>query len=261
LISGFDHIVIAVQDIGASARAYETLLGRTISRTEPRDGMEAALIDVGNISVELLAPRGDGDMVTRLRTALADGEGLKSIAFASDDIERAHRRAERVGLAPESIRVARDGGRVFRLDGARARGLRVFVTEQQREAPSQSPSATVLGVDHIVVRSGDGEAALALFGARLGLSLRLETHVAGRRLMMLRCGDAIVEIAEDRSIERDGLWGVSWRVANADAEHARLRAAGLNVSEVRAGVKPNTRVFTVRDGTCGVPTLMIEHIR
>ena len=40
-----------------------------------------------------------------------------------------------------------------------------------------------------------------------------------------------------------------------------LAGAGLDVSEVRAGMKPGTRVFTVRDGTCGVPTLMIEPAR
>ncbi len=50
----------------------------------------------------------------------------------------------------------------------------------------------------------------------------------------------------------------SWRVTNADAARARLAAAGLEVSEVRQGVKPGTRVFSVREGTAGVPTLMIE---
>ncbi|MGH6950206.1 MAG: hypothetical protein ACREH4_05005, partial [Vitreimonas sp.] len=57
---------------------------------------------------------------------------------------------------------------------------------------------------------------------------------------------------------RDRLWGLSWRVADADAARARLAAAGANVSDVRAGLKPGTRVFTVRDRTCGVATLMIQ---
>jgi hypothetical protein len=37
-----------------------------------------------------------------------------------------------------------------------------------------------------------------------------------------------------------------------------IRTAGFDVSELRDGRKPGTRVFTVRDGSCGVPTLMIE---
>jgi hypothetical protein len=39
---------------------------------------------------------------------------------------------------------------------------------------------------------------------------------------------------------------------------ARLGAAGIDVSEVRTGRKPGTRVATVRNGTCGVPTLLVQ---
>ena len=56
----------------------------------------------------------------------------------------------------------------------------------------------------------------------------------------------------------DRLWGLSWRVANADAAQARLKQSGVNVSDVRTGRKPGTRVFTVRDNTLGVPTLIVE---
>jgi hypothetical protein len=30
------------------------------------------------------------------------------------------------------------------------------------------------------------------------------------------------------------------------------------VSDVRAGRKPGTRVLTVRNGACGIPTLLVE---
>lgn len=259
MIAGFDHLVVAVHDIAASVDACQTLLGREAGSVEKREGMHAAIVHCGNISVELLAPQGGDGPAKALRAALAEGEGLKSIAFATQDIERAHRRAERTGLSPEAIRAAHGGGRVFRLDKGKTLGLRLFVMEPARSASSSRQSG-VLGMDHIVVRSPNLDAALALFGARLGLSLRLEANVAGRRLLMLRCGDSILEIAEDNTISHHLLWGVSWRVADAEATQARLHAAGLNVSHVRAGVKPGTRVFSVRDGTCGVPTLMIEHV-
>jgi hypothetical protein len=35
-------------------------------------------------------------------------------------------------------------------------------------------------------------------------------------------------------------------------------ADGVEVSEVRTGRKPGTRVMTVRSGTCGVPTLIVQ---
>jgi hypothetical protein len=51
---------------------------------------------------------------------------------------------------------------------------------------------------------------------------------------------------------------LSWRVADIDATRARLLADGIEVSEVRTGRKPGTRVMTVRSGTCGVQTLLLE---
>ena len=60
------------------------------------------------------------------------------------------------------------------------------------------------------------------------------------------------------TIGTDKLWGLSWRVANIDATRARLVSAGVDVSEVRTGRKPGTRVLTVRNGTCGIPTLLVE---
>ena len=37
-----------------------------------------------------------------------------------------------------------------------------------------------------------------------------------------------------------------------------LAAAGVEVSEVRTGRKPGTRVLTVRSSACGIPTLLVE---
>jgi hypothetical protein len=51
---------------------------------------------------------------------------------------------------------------------------------------------------------------------------------------------------------------LSWRVADIDATRRRLMAAGVDVSDARAGRKPGTRVMTVRNGTCGIPTLLVE---
>ena len=38
----------------------------------------------------------------------------------------------------------------------------------------------------------------------------------------------------------------------------RVQGQGFAVSEVRVGNKPGTQVFTVRGGTCGVPTLFLR---
>ena len=84
----------------------------------------------------------------------------------------------------------------------------------------------------------------------------------GMRLMFFRCGDLIVEIAhplkDGRGEGPDSFYGLTWRSPDIEATHSRLAAAGISVSGLRTGRKPGTRVFSVKDGTCGVPTLIIR---
>lgn len=256
MITGFDHVVIAVRDIAQGVAAYETLLGRSADSRGQHDGVATALIVADNIAVELMAPEGDSAGAQRVRAALESGEGLKSLVFAVKDVAEMHRRAERVALAPGELS-EREGWTSFRADTQRTHGVRQFF--QQRRAPltaRRMPKDAIQSLDHIVVRSADLERAAALYGARLGLDMRLDRDVAGRRMMFFRCGDAVVEVVHDTSVTDDVLWGLSWRVGDIEAAHARL-AGGFDVSEVRSGMKPGTRVFTVRSGTCGVPTLII----
>jgi catechol 2,3-dioxygenase-like lactoylglutathione lyase family enzyme len=115
----------------------------------------------------------------------------------------------------------------------------------------------------VVVSTGDPERAAALYGARLGLDLALDrTHQDWGQLMFFRCGDLIVEVVRrpvaGTDLIHDKLWGLSWRVANIDATRERLVAAGIEASEVRMGRKPGTRVMSLRSGTCGIHTLLLE---
>ncbi|MGW9265602.1 VOC family protein, partial [Gordonia terrae] len=53
------------------------------------------------------------------------------------------------------------------------------------------------------------------------------------------------------------LWGVAWRSIDVDATHARLTAAGLDLSEIRVGRKKGTRIFTVRHRELATRTVVI----
>jgi catechol 2,3-dioxygenase-like lactoylglutathione lyase family enzyme len=279
IIHALDHVVVAVRHLEPAVAAYRALLGRAPAWRAEAHGGGATVVTFAleNLAVELMAPSGPGPVAERLQAALdAQGEGLASLAFATTDIERAHRRLVRLGLEPEPIA---DGESVDAATGARRRwrrtraatarthGVRVFLLQQAPLPPSRLEvpgSAAVTGLDHVVVRTPDPERATALYGARLGLDMRLDRSnpAWGARLLFFRCGDLIVEVAHDLKAGvgdgPDRLWGLSWRVPDAEATRARLQAAGLDVSEVRAGRKPGTRVLTLRDGTCGVPTLLLE---
>ena len=55
----------------------------------------------------------------------------------------------------------------------------------------------------------------------------------------------------------DRFGGLAWQVPDIDAVQARLAADRFDVSEIRTGNKPGTRVCTVRDPVHSVPTLLI----
>ena len=118
-------------------------------------------------------------------------------------------------------------------------------------------------------------------GEGLGLRLALDRSFEARRLRILffRVGGVTVEVAArlgrkpasrgasaarggaapaEAPVDADRLLGLAWRVADADGARARIAASGFKASEVRDGRKPGTRVFTVGDGTCEVPTLILE---
>jgi catechol 2,3-dioxygenase-like lactoylglutathione lyase family enzyme len=126
---------------------------------------------------------------------------------------------------------------------------------------------TITSLDHVVIRTTHPNRAAALYGARLGLDMRLDRTEPkwGARLMFFRAGDLIIEIvhnlADEPSDAPDKLWGLSWRVANIEAANARLKSLAFDVSEIRPGRKPGTRVFTVKNNTLGVPTLILQPAR
>jgi catechol 2,3-dioxygenase-like lactoylglutathione lyase family enzyme len=275
VISGLDHVVVLVHDIGKGATAYAALLGRMPSWRNSGDGAERVLFTLENITLELMAPHGFSVAADRIRDVIkTSGEGLASLCFRTPDIGKMHRRLERVALKPEPIaevesRDATSGASMkwkrTRAATEHTRGVRLFFLELEGERPRSEASgaAPIVGLDHVVVATEDSERAAALYGARLGLDMALDrTHQDWGQLMFFRCGDLIVEVVRrpvaGGDATRDRLWGLSWRVGDIDAARARLMAAGVDVSEVRTGRKPGTRVMSVRSGTCGVQTLLLE---
>lgn len=122
-----------------------------------------------------------------------------------------------------------------------------------------------LTLDHVVVHTSDAERAVADFGGRLGLDLRLDRHAAqwSARMLFFRCGPAVVEVVQPTGDAPhdgpDALWGVAWRTPDLDATVRRLAAGGIAASPVRAGRKPGSRVCSLRERRLGLPTLLIEH--
>lgn len=257
MIRGLDHIALAAHDFGAAVEGYRKLLARE-PELEVCDGASCASFQLANAGLRIVAPHGAGETGDRVRARLEDGgEGLWMIALAVDDVVLAANLLRRRGLAVEqSQQFAR----------AQAAGLNFMLTAR-RESAAPSPAiapAAVAALDHLVAHTPNLERAVANIGGRLGLDLRLDRENArwGARQLFFHCGDVMVEFAAklDAPVTDapDRFGGLAWRVTDPDAAQQRLAAAGFNVSEVRQGRKPGTRVFTVRDAPCGAPTLMIS---
>ena len=283
MFDALDHVILAVRDLGDATRRYATLLSRSPSwrGNHPGWGTANALFRLDNTYLELITPHGDGAF-GRIVAAQLDqrGEGPIGLAFATSDLDGAHAQLAANGLEPLPVSpgLGRDTDtgltrrwRSVLLPETRTRGVLLIAIEHEspdllpEAAPVGSEDAIVTGIDHAVVSTSDADAAITLYRGGLGLRLALDRSFPdwGMRLVFLRVGGVTVEIAQPLRDARpiagtDRVWGLSWRVPNADAARARLAEAGLDVSEVRPGRKPGTRVLSVTDGTCGVPTLLIE---
>jgi len=275
VITGLDHVVVLTGDINAASAAYQTLLARAPSWQYGGGGADRVLFTLDNTTIELVAPSGEDDNADRIRSILdTQGEGLASICFRTGDIAKMHRRLDRLALKPEPVADVESRDAVSndtmswkrtRTATETTRGVRLFFLELAKERPlsAQTAAGAITAMDHVVVSTSDPERAAALYGARLGLDMALDrSHPDWGRLMFFRCGDLIVEVThrpgKSADTSQDRLSGICWRVADIDATHARLVQAGADVSEVRTGRKPGTRVMTVRSGTCGVPTLLVQ---
>jgi catechol 2,3-dioxygenase-like lactoylglutathione lyase family enzyme len=287
MLTSLDHVIIAVRDLDDSCRAYETLLGLSPSwRGEHPDyGTANVLFRLDNTYVELLAPSGSGPLGKLLCARLAsEGEGMVGLAFGTGDLEGcvaslAERNFQPGPIESGSGHDTRTGAvrrwRRAALPLDQTRGLFLFPIQHTttpeslpRATPSAEPSSAVHALDHVVVQTTDAAAARQLFGEGLGLRLAVDKEFEswGVRLMFFRAGGITVEVAAALGCggsplpapATDRLYGMSYRVGSIDAAQRRIVDSGVDVSEVRKGRRPGTRVCSVRGGTCGVPTLLLE---
>jgi catechol 2,3-dioxygenase-like lactoylglutathione lyase family enzyme len=268
MIEALNHIAIAVKDLDRAASQFAALLGRRADWREEAAGARHAWFQLSNMALDIVQPEGPGESGERARAQIeAHGEGLWGLAFEVSDLDETRRVLSRRGapVTEPAALLSTDAWRLAFVDPAVTNGVSIALAERTREfrAKPAGPGA-VVALDHVVINTTNPDRAVALYGARLGLDFRLDRSNPqwGSRLMFFRCGGAVVEIGArlggETSDAPDRLSGLAWRVADPDAAQARLEKAGFDVSEVRTGRKPGTKVFTVRSGVPGAPTLMLS---
>jgi catechol 2,3-dioxygenase-like lactoylglutathione lyase family enzyme len=137
----------------------------------------------------------------------------------------------------------------------------VFAVERSElmSCPAPESLASAHALDHVVIRTALPDAAVALYGTGLGVRLALDRELGGTRMLFFRVGGVTLEVVHDPALgAEDVLWGAAYRVRDIEAAHARMAADGRALGEIKRGQKPGTHVFSVRDGTCAVPTLFLR---
>jgi catechol 2,3-dioxygenase-like lactoylglutathione lyase family enzyme len=278
MITGLDHVLIVCPSLEDGETAYSALLGRGCDwRSSDPGGTASCIFQLANVSLELMAPAGGGPLARRLHSMIdQDGAGLKSLVFATGNLQEARGVFDRRALKPEEIVAGEStdpsSGKAWywkrlRIDENISHGVRIFALERGKPDPliyKPAGPAAISSLDHVVVNTPNPERAAAFYGARLGLRLALDRSNPDwdMRLMFFRVGDLTIELAHKMSggtgNQPDKLWGLSWVAPDIDAAHARLTAAKFATSAIRPGRRPGTRVFTVKDGTLNTPTLILS---
>lgn len=292
MLSGFHSAVIDVGDFGSGVRDHARLLGRDPAWQEwdPDSGLRSAFFPVANMCLEIREARGGKAGLGGIRLVCDDRERFGR-HLESGGLE--------VGPA-RSCRAEGPDGRGIRswistrLDRAASRGIPIEWISQESDLPvgdeagagfhgdpaesgripappvwdgaPAAPESAIRALDHVVIFSADPEVTRALY-SRLGIRLALDRtfEERGLRLIFFRIGGVTIEIGgrldgPPEAGRDDRFGGLAWQVVDLEAIHSRLVGEGFDVSAIRQGHKPGTRVCTVRDPVHGVPTLLIEPV-
>ena len=101
MLTLIDHVGVAVESIDETLAIYRDALGMPLVHRETvtEQGVDAALLDVGDCHVELLQPLGPDTAVGKFLARR--GPGLHHVAYRVEDIDATLQRAHRRRDAPD----------------------------------------------------------------------------------------------------------------------------------------------------------------
>jgi methylmalonyl-CoA epimerase len=125
MLGRIDHVGVAVEDMDGALALYRDSLGMPLAHRETveQQGVDAALLDIGEGHVELLAPLGPDTPVGKYLAKR--GPGIHHVAYAVEDIDAELERLREAGLRliDETPRVGIRNSRVAFLHPAAVGGV------------------------------------------------------------------------------------------------------------------------------------------
>ena len=146
------------------------------------------------------------------------------------------------------------------------RNLFLFLIEHTKGTLSQDekfPPGSINKLDHVVINTNDADGFINIYQDIFNIRLALDRIIEHwkSRMLFFRVNKTTIEVIEkkDDKDPNDSLWGLAWEVESIKDAHERLVSKGVEVSEIKKGLKENTLVATIKSHTHNVPTLLIEH--
>ena len=278
MIDSLDHLIIAVEDLDEATENYKILLGNDpVWQGEHQSyGTANTLFNFENTYLELLAAKGKGfgaDLINHMLNE--DGEGLAGLVLSTQDANMASESlvgsgynvsepADGEGINYKNLK-KRKWKNLF-LPSELTRGVFAFLIEHS-EGSLDLPlfnKDSIHKLDHLVINTNDADGFVEIYQNIYGIRLALDKVIDAwnKRILFFRLNKTTIEVIEEKDTNppADKLWGLAWSVKNLNETHARLKKAGVDISEIKPGIKENTKVATVKSHTHNVPTLLIEHI-
>ena len=278
MIDSLDHLIIAVKDLDEATKNYKMLLGNDpVWQGEHKAyGTANTLFNFENTYLELLAAKGEGfgaDLINHMLNE--DGEGLAGLVLSTKDANKTSKSLASLGYdvadpaEGEGINYTNLKKRKWKnlfLPPELTRGIFAFLIEH-KEGSLDLPSFDkdlIHKLDHLVINTNDADGFIKIYQETYGIRLALDKVIDAwnKRMLFFRLNKTTIEVVEEKDANpsADKLWGLAWSVKSLDETYARLKKSGVDISEVKPGIKENTKVATVKSHTHNVPTLLIEHI-
>ena len=278
MISSLDHIILAVDDLQDAEKNYKNILGIKPSwrGLHKELGTANVIFNFKNTYLELLSAEGEGvgaDLVNE--SIKKNGEGLAGIVLNTKDISKASKKLKDLGFLVGDVLTGegknkdtndiRNWKYLF-LPQELTRNLFLFLIEHTKGILPQDekfPSGSINKLDHVVINTNDADGFINIYQDIFNIRLALDRIIEHwkSRMLFFRVNKTTIEVIEkkDDKDPNDSLWGIAWEVESIKDAHERLVSKGVEVTEIKKGLKENTLVATVKSHTHNVPTLLIEH--
>jgi len=278
MISSLDHIILAVEDLKDAEKNYKNILGIEPSwrGLHKELGTANVIFNFKNTYLELLSAEGEGVGADLVKESIKkNGEGLAGIVLNTKDISKASKRLKDLGFLVGDVLTGegknkdtndiRNWKYLF-LPQELTRNLFLFLIEHTKGILPQDEKfqpGSINKLDHVVINTNDADGFINIYQDIFNIRLALDRIIEHwkSRMLFFRLNKTTIEVIEkkDRKDPNDSLWGLAWEVESIKDAHERLVSKGVEVTEIKKGLKENTLVATIKSHTHNVPTLLIEH--